>query len=128
MKCQFCGAENIRSHGPCRICGKALGEVGLGSRPREGVGAKPAGAPMHDVSYAARTERLTTEEIARGMRMEYAQWSTDCTQKVMETRSLKSPKDHFLLHCFGRHVGRKCEQDQRSYAVCILWTRMTERE
>lgn len=85
MKCQFCGAENIRSHGPCRICGKALGEVGLGSRPREGVGAKPAGAPMHDVSYAARTERLTTEEIARGMRMEYAQWSTDSTQKIMET-------------------------------------------
>ena len=84
MKCQFCGAENIRSHGPCRICGKALGVVGPGVRPRDGIVPKPATPSMHDVSYAARTERLTTEEIARGMRMEYAQWSTDSTQKIME--------------------------------------------
>jgi hypothetical protein len=36
------------------------------------------------MSYAARTEQLTTEEIARGMRMEYAHWSTDSTHKIME--------------------------------------------
>ena len=84
MKCQFCGAENIRSHGPCRICGKPLGEQGSGLRQREGIGAKPAGTAIRDAGYAARTERLTTEEIARGMRMEYAQWSRDSTQKIMD--------------------------------------------
>jgi hypothetical protein len=85
MKCQFCGAENIRTHGPCRICGKALGMVGPGFRPRDGIAPKPATPSKHDVNYASRTERLTTEEIARGIRMEYAQWSMDSTQKIMES-------------------------------------------
>lgn len=85
MKCQFCGAENIRSHGPCRICGKALGLDGPGIRSRDGAGQKPGTPSLHNVSYAARTERLTTDEIARGMRMGYAQWSADSTQKIMES-------------------------------------------
>lgn len=84
MKCQFCGAENIRTHGPCRICGKPLGIAGSAFISRESVGTKPASPPTHDVSYASRTGRLTTEEIARGMRMEYAQWSADSTQKIIE--------------------------------------------
>jgi hypothetical protein len=58
--------------------------VGPGVRPRDDIDRRPGTSSRHDVSYAARTERLTTEEIARGVRMEYAQWSADSTQKIME--------------------------------------------
>jgi hypothetical protein len=84
LKCQFCGAENFRSHGPCRICGKPLGIAGAGFKPRDSSGLKQAAPSTYDARPAAGNERLTTEEIARGMRMEYTQWSKDSTQKVMD--------------------------------------------
>ncbi len=84
MKCQFCGAENIRSHGPCRICGKPLGDFGSSLRSREAGDQRTASTPTRDASYNQRTGRLTTEEIARGLHMEYAQWSKDSSQKIME--------------------------------------------
>lgn len=84
MKCQCCGVENVRTRGPCRICGRELGESGLGRMSRDGIGPRSAGTSGTDVSFAARRERLTTEEIARGMRMNYGQWSRNSAQKVMD--------------------------------------------
>lgn len=53
------------------------------AQPKEDS-AKPVFRPMYDARRAAKTEKLTTEEIARGLRMEYAQWSTDSTQRIMD--------------------------------------------
>lgn len=85
MKCQFCGAENIRSHGPCRICGKALGVFDPDARLKEEAGLKPVFRPSTEPRRIARTTPLSTEEIARGLRMEYAQWSNDVTQRIMDS-------------------------------------------
>jgi len=79
MKCQFCGAENIRSRGPCRVCGKPLGDVGEGFRSDK----NQMPAPTRITRSAYKTGSLTTEEISRAMRAEYAQWSKDGTQKVI---------------------------------------------
>ncbi len=79
MKCQFCGAENIRSRGPCRVCGKPLGDMSEKFRS----GQKQLPPTTNAMKNTTRTGPLTTEDISRAMRAEYTQWSRDGVQKVI---------------------------------------------
>ncbi len=79
MKCGNCGAQNFRSSGPCRMCGKPLADLG----------APPAtGATAYSSTLGLV---MTTDEVARRYRGRYDH------DKDANTRSLESVQELLAL-------------------------------
>ena len=72
MKCSNCGAQNFRSSGPCRMCGKPLADLNALSQGKKATGYT-ATMPM----------TMSTEEVARRFRMTY-EHERDPNMKTLE--------------------------------------------